>query len=235
LGITNANIEQLETSDDYQESLLRLEAARIATSEFVPDVERIEESEAEHRARIQAEIQAGRIQAVPEGVENASVYRFELSSPLSTNQYGYLGRGVYYRSFAYGIMTSTEYQRSDLFLDIQGQEVAQQTLNGVKQIQSALELYLADITGYPLSSEDGDRIGIPGRTMLTNPNGFFGTESDTTVYLELNLPHYSEYPVIYRSLESGQSYEIIFTLVTDVEGNQAGLYRATPAGIEYIG
>lgn len=160
---------------------------------------------------------------------NAVVYMIELKSPLSTDEHGYVAAGTYYVGNLSGLMTADQYVQSPEYLEVMGMDVvAQQILSQVLQIQTGLEWWKADIGGYPVSEEVVD---LPGgkKTTFTKEHGFFGSESDNTVYF--SIQPFAGFEYTYSSLDEGANYILTFTLPASVGGFESGQYILTPVGI----
>lgn len=218
LGISNANLGLLPLSQDYTESTRLLNIAENAVA--------VELSEGTIWDNAQTEIDAGNLTRLAK--DNKFVYKLRLLSPVSSEEYGYLGKGVYYYSSS-GLMSEAEYLRSELFVQIEGEQASQKIIGEMLAIQAALQTYRDNVGGYPLSKEAGDLIGIPGRDILTLENGFFGS-ADESVLHKTELPAVADVSYVYKSAD-GSSYTLNFSLPVSVEGFAAGSYVLTPSGI----
>jgi hypothetical protein len=157
------------------------------------------------------------------------VYVIDLSSPLSTDEHGYVGVGTYYLGSVTGLMTQDAYAQSQEYLAIIDKAaISQQILSQVIQIQTGLELWYADIGGYPVSETVVD-LPAGKTTIFSKEHGFFGAETDSTVYFSVHP--FAGFGYTYTSIDDGANYVLSFTLPADVGGFTAGQYIVTPAGI----
>jgi len=120
-------------------------------------------------------------------------------------------------------------------------------VSDVKQIQTALELYFADVNKYPLTASGPINLGKTGALTLSSggTNGFNDTPSGTTYMTKVpqnpqpSLTGYTEYT--YESKESDNStdctsgsckgYRIIFGLEGGAGEFTTGVHNATPSGM----
>lgn len=111
-------------------------------------------------------------------------------------------------------------------------------ISDIRQIQTALELYMNDSTGYPETT--GDITLGEDAVALTN-NGFVASTGDTdTVFYMRQVPKAQEpadggcgdaNDYIYTSQDDGASYTISFCLGGQTGSLTAGVNTATPGGI----
>lgn len=157
------------------------------------------------------------------------VYVIDLSSPLSTDEHGYVGVGTYYLGSVSGLMNQDQYIQSQEYLAVIDKEaVSQQILSQVIQIQTALEWFKSDIGGYPVSETVVD---LPGgkKTMFSKEHGFFGSDADKSVYF--SVQPFAGFGYTYTSFDDGVNYSLSFSLPASVGGFEAGQYILTNAGI----
>lgn len=217
LGISQETFQTLTFSKAYlisKETLALAERAVASETSGVQDKEVLEA------------MAANRLRKITDG--NETVIAFELSSPLSTSNYGYLERGNHYAIVGGDFLSRSEYLASDIYLRLEASKDAQDLIDEVLEIQIALNFYHSDVNGYPLSNKEGDRIGTTGKTLITNPNGFYGTVKDPVVYHEINLPIENTVLTYYSD---GLDYAITFTTLAKTEFFEAGKYTLTKNGI----
>ena len=157
------------------------------------------------------------------------VIGFSLSNPLSTESLGYLGIDTYRWRVGGELMTRKEYLKSPEYSVLESRTDAEMVIDEILGFQTALSFYYSDINAYPLSQKDGDRIGIPGRRILTNTHGFYGSNRDPIVYHETAAPSDILDFVYYAD---GKTYAIVFRLNANIEFYNAGTYTLTPEGIQ---
>jgi hypothetical protein len=216
--ISEETFTTLQLSDQYYESLEVLDLASRAIQSI--------SSERTDRA-VEEAYDDGKIALHDNG--NIQVVEFELTSPLNLEDYGYLGRDRYYWVSDGRLMRRQEYLASPEYQILEARSDAQSIIEEVLELQTALGFYYRDIDGYPLSQEEGDRIGTAGRMILTNPNGFFGTLRDPLVYHEISVsPDLLDF--VYYS--DGMDYRLVFSTEADTEFYPAGTYTLSPDGIE---
>ena len=102
-------------------------------------------------------------------------------------------------------------------------------VSDIKQIQTALELYYADKSGYPAGT--AVNLGSSGAASLSSGSGFSTTGSGTE-YMKVpsNPSPGGANGYIYD--QSGTAYAIIFSLESGAGGLIAGQHTATPSGIQ---
>lgn len=102
-------------------------------------------------------------------------------------------------------------------------------VSDVKQVQTALELYFADVNSYPTGTiatvAQNGVIGVTPRLILSSTNGFNTTAAGTT-YMGLVPSNPSPNGAAYTYAGLAASYSITFTL----EGNTGGLVDSGDAG-----
>jgi hypothetical protein len=232
LGIAEVHFGTLSKSSKYNISLGGLDAAIFATAEFVPDVNNIEQSESDRRQQIAEAIDGGVLWTIQKDGVDSGVYRFVLTSPLSTDRYGYLGRGEYYMNFINGLMNSSEYFSSDLFLETEGDSYTDMMVIELKKIQAGLELYFAAIGGYPISGEQ--LVDIANTSVLSGESGFFGSTSDETIFANYSLRNLPNEEVYYTDINNGESYTIEFTALSEGPDFQEQSFSANPDSIRAL-
>lgn len=216
--ITEEEFASLQKSDSYYQSINTFNLAVAA----------IEDERAGTKTKsVQSALQDGLLERKQVGY--VVLISFELSSPLSTEFYGYLGRGLYYWRPDGSLMSRDAYLTSEEYQLIDAKDDAQAIIDEMLALRTALNFYFTDVNGYPLSQNDGDEIGDQGRRFLTNPKGFFGSLRDPIVYHELSLPS-DILDLTYYS--SGTSYGLVFTIPASIEFYSAGTYTLTPDGVE---
>ncbi len=215
LGISNQTFAVMDLSESFIESSETLDLAELALEQ------------PEH-ADVQAAIQEGQLQVMSK--DGVTLHRFELTSPLSTEEYGYLGRGMYYLS-SEELLSQKEYEQSPFYVVFEGGAISQQILNEMLALQASLENYKSKVGGYPVTETGPAAIGIDQRVYLTYPNGFYGTPEDEILYDKLELPLTDQQEYLYNSVDGGASYVILFSLPSEVGDYAAGMMKMTPSGI----
>lgn len=167
--------------------------------------------------------------------------KFYLESPLSTEDFGYLGSGWYvfdrnlelisYDVFFYSEDYSyrPEFFMADDYSLRMDHKDSSDMLTEVRKIQTSLELYFADFGWYPTTAAEG--VIIPMKSGISAENGLFAKEGDR-LYGEYSLPYYPGGDVRYTSLDDGLDYSIEFTLPAAINGFEAGKQTVGPAGSE---
>lgn len=223
LGISEASFAQLPINAKYTDSVTALTLAQTAFTDRVGMIE-----DQPTKPRLISKL-SNQVEMITDGSD--LVVKVTLNSPLSTDQYGYLGKGDHYyipktRGVEGGLIQTEWEKYGGLFPHsiyvgsapqnrLFGEEISAQITEELAKLQLALEAYKTEIGGYPLSSEGGDRIGGPGRNLLTNPNGFYGTKADLNVYQELQLPFAGTFPYIYlyQDIDDGNSYKLTYSIL----------------------
>lgn len=102
----------------------------------------------------------------------------------------------------------------------------------VKQIQTALELYFADVDLYPVEAS-AITLGTANYDTLSSTNGFDATAAGTTYMGQVpSAPTPPAGNVYTYTSAAGADYSIAFTLEGPTGGLAAGAHTATPAGIQ---
>jgi len=219
LGISEDNFSKLPLADDY------------ITSDHL--LGRVNYRFAYEQGEIKEFIERPLLDASLTRLEKneAIVYKFRTQSPLSTDTYGYLGKGTYYHSLSNGLMSQKEFFLTDEYATNFKQAISDLIFNEMLVINSELKIYQREQGAYPVSQPGGDVIGIDGRNILTFPNGFFGNEYDQIFYHQLDLPLIPGNDYVYES-DDGSSYQLRFFLPDKTsEGHVAGPYQMNPVGI----
>lgn len=214
LGISKATMKTLTISNEYSQAQATLARVKLLLS-----------SEKAPMAPGESMVEGFKRMAKGDVV----VYEFTLTSPLSTDDYGYLGAGTYHYGNKSGLMNDEQYVQSQEYLAIIDKvAVSQQILGQIIQIQTALEWWKTDVGGYPVSETVVD---LPGgkTTVFSKEHGFFGTNQDKTVYFSVHP--FAGFGYTYTSVDDGANYIVTFTLPADVGTFAAGQYVLTPAGI----
>lgn len=115
-------------------------------------------------------------------------------------------------------------------------------VSDIKQVQTALELYFADVTEYPMVAS-AQTLGATGALTLSETNGFSDTAAGTTYMGQVpSDPGSNTY--VYTSYQSDGTtacdatsedcadYEIVFTLEGTTGALTGGAATASPTGIE---
>jgi len=214
IGVDPKDFSRLQLSTAYYQSLAEIDlATRAVNAELSGNTDRgVTEALAE-----------GRIRRLQEG--ETIVIAFELTSPLSLEFFGYLARDKYYWHVGGKLMRRQEYLASEQYQLLEASDDALAVIEEMLELQTALGFYYADINGYPLSQPEGDTIGTPGRMILTNPNGFFGTLRDPIVYHDIDLP---EDLLDLRYFSTGDDYALVFSTQADTEFYPKGVYTLIP-------
>ncbi len=210
IGVDPKEFSRLQLSNAYYHSLTEIDIATRAVN-----------------AEITGQSDRGVTEALNEGVirrlekEGTVLITFELTSPLSLEHFGYLARDKYYWHVGGKLMRRSEYLTSKQYQLLEASDDALAVINEMLELQTALGFYYSDINGYPLSQLEGDVIGKPGRMILTNPNGFFGTLKDPIVYHEIDLP---QDLLDLRYFSTGNDYALVFSIKADTEFYPKGVY-----------
>lgn len=214
VGVDPKDFASLQLSDEYYQSLNVLDLAiRAVNAEITGNRDRL----------VDEALMNGEINRLAE--RDVTVIAFELSSPLTAEGFGYLARDEYYWRVNGALMRRHQYLASSEYELLEASNDAQAVINEMLQLQTALGFYYQDVNGYPLSQPEGDQIGTPGRMILTNPNGFFGTLRDPIVYDELDLPADL---LDLRYFSNGETFALVFRTKADTEFHPEGVYTLTP-------
>ena len=216
LGIAEVHFVQLSPDIDYQSSREVLDLVKIA----IVDIEDRD---------VQQALFDGRIKHLTSS--DTEAIKFELTSPLSTDDHGYLGKGYYYYVNGKWLMNQSEYQNSTFYVGLEGKTISEQIAAQMLAIQSSLEVYQLAVGGYPLSQGQDVIIGINDRKILSKERGFFGKSSDENIFHLLDLPPVKDHSYIYSDLDDGLSYQLTFEIPLSIEGFPEGEYQLTPNGI----
>ncbi len=104
-------------------------------------------------------------------------------------------------------------------------------LADIRQLQTALELYASNSSGYTYPSGTNIILGSPDYSCL-NANGFQPLGC-SDVYMGYVQPDPGSGNYIYSQLNGGSSYSITFTLETNINNILgAGEHTATPDGFQ---
>lgn len=99
----------------------------------------------------------------------------------------------------------------------------------IKQIQTALELYSGDRSGYPVAAAPGVTLGDATHDCLDG-GGLVAACATVPTYMGLVPPDPGTTAYSYTS--DGATYTITFTLESGTGGLAAGAHTATPAGLQ---
>lgn len=219
--VTAANIKTLDPVQAYKDSAALFKAAHDGMSREVAPFKNPGE------------------QRLPNGIlrranDKVVVYTFPLSSDLDAKALGYpygpVARGTYHLTSSAKLLNNDAFLASDEYLALKNMTRSELVLRSVLELQTALEFYRLDVGGYPVANEIV-ALPVDKTIILSKEHGFFGVETDRSIYARVKLPKVENNEYFYISFD-GTDYSLSFRLEKDLGGFRAGNYILSSLGIQ---